>query len=205
MAKLRVGLTGGIGSGKSAVAEVFHERGATVVDADIIAREVVAPGSEGLTEIARVWPETIAADGSLDRAAMARIVFADEAARARLNAITHPRVRARAAALDEAVSDGIVVHVVPLLFEGEAWRGMDRTVVVVAPDEVRIARVVARDRAGRADVERRIAAQIDPALARRRADYVIENDGPLADLRRRAEEVVEALQRELRAKEGSST
>jgi len=201
MAKLRVGLTGGIGSGKSAVANVLGERGATVIDADVLAREVVAAGSDGLREIAARWPEAIGASGALDRAAMAGIVFADADARAQLNAITHPRVRARAAELELEAPDGLVVHAIPLLFEGDFWRSCDRTVLVVAPPEVRIARVVARDAAERAAVERRMAAQIDPALARARADYVIENDGDLDALRERSLQVYDALLRDLAAKE----
>lgn len=201
MAKLRVGLTGGIGSGKSAVAARLAERGATIVDADVLAREAVAPGSDGLRAIAERWPETIAADGTLDRAAMARIVFADAAARAVLNGIVHPRVRARAAEAEAAAPDGtLVVHVVPLLFEGDYWRSCDRTVVVAAPDETRVARVMARDGVPREDVERRIAAQIAPAEARARADYVVENDADLATLRARTDAVYEALLRDLAAK-----
>jgi dephospho-CoA kinase len=201
MAKLRVGLTGGIGSGKSAVAEVLREGGATIVDADVLAREVVAPGSEGLREIARTWPEAIGADGALDRAAMAAIVFADPAARERLQAITHPAVRARAEELEREAPDGVIVHVVPLLFEGDFWRRCDRTVVVIAPAQVRVARVIARDATEREAVERRMAAQIDPALARTRADYVIENDGDLAALREETLRVNAALARDLAAKE----
>jgi len=201
MAKLRVGLTGGIGSGKSAVAAVLAERGATVIDADVLAREAVAPGSEGLREIGALWPRAIGADGALDRPAMAAIVFGDDGARAKLNAITHPRVRARAEELERAAPDGLVVHVVPLLFEGDFWRRCEKTVVVIAPDEARIARVIARDAVERDAVERRIAAQIDPALARTRADYVVENDGDLAALRERSLHLHEALLRDLRAKE----
>ena len=201
MAKLRVGLTGGIGSGKSAVAALFAERGAAVIDADVLARDVVAPGSDGLREIRALWPAAVGADGALDRPALAAVVFADDAARARLNAITHPRVRARAAELERAAPDGLVVHVVPLLFEGDFWRGCDKTVVVIAPDEARVARVVARDAAEPAAVERRMAAQIDPALARARADYVIENGGDLRELRERSAEVHAALLRDLWAKE----
>ena len=201
MAKLRVGLTGGIGSGKSAVAKVLGERGATVIDADVLAREAVAPGSDGLREIAARWPQTIGAGGALDRSAMASIVFADDAARAQLNAITHPRVRARAEELEREAPDGLVVHVIPLLFEGDFWRSCDRTALVVAPAEVRIARVVARDAAERTAVEQRMAAQIDPALARARADYVVENDGDLDVLRERSLQVYDALLRDLAAKE----
>jgi dephospho-CoA kinase len=200
--KLRVGLTGGIGSGKSAVAAVFAERGATVIDADVLAREAVEPGSDGLREIAAAWPNAIGPDGALDRPALARIVFADEAARARLNAITHPRVRALGAQREQLAPDGVVVHVVPLLFEGEFWRTCDKTVVVIAPPEARVARVIARDAAEREAVERRMAAQIDPELARTRADYVIENVGDLAALRERSERVYERLTRDLASKDG---
>ncbi len=195
--KLSVGLTGGIGSGKSAVAERFAQRGATVIDADALAREVVAPGSEGLAEIGARWPRVIAVDGSLDRAALAQIVFADEDARRALNAITHPRVRARAAQLEREAPDGIVVHVIPLLFEGDAWKTVRRTVLVIAPDEARIARVMSRDRVEREAVERRMATQIDPALARRRADFVIENDDDLTALHERSDRVYDALLSEL--------
>jgi dephospho-CoA kinase len=201
MAKLRVGLTGGIGSGKSAVAAFFAELGATVIDADVLAREVVAPGSDGLREIGALWPAAVGPAGALDRPALAAIVFADDAARARLNAITHPRVRARAAELEREAPDGLVVHVVPLLFEGDFWRSCDKTVVVTAPSETRIARVVARDAAEPAAVERRMAAQIDPALARARASYVVENDGDLGALRERSAQVHSALLRDLSAKE----
>jgi dephospho-CoA kinase len=201
MAKLRVGLTGGIGSGKSAVAAFFAELGATVIDADVLARDVVEPGSDGLREIGATWPAAIGAGGALDRPALAAIVFADDAARARLNAITHPRVRARAAELERDAPDGLVVHVVPLLFEGDFWRTCDKTVVVFAPQDVRVARVMARDATDTVAVERRMAAQIDPALARARAGYVIENDGDLGALRERSAEVHAALLRDLSAKE----
>jgi dephospho-CoA kinase len=201
MAKLRVGLTGGIGSGKSAVAAAFAKRGATVIDADILARQVVAPRSDGLREIAALWPQAIRPDGALDRPAMAQIVFSDEAARARLNAITHPRVRALAAAIEAAAPDGLIMHVIPLLFEGDAWRGFEKTVLVFAPFEARIVRVIARDATDRPAVERRMAAQIDPELARSRADYVIENDGDLEALRERSNRCYDALLRDLEAKE----
>ena len=200
MAKLRVGLTGGIGSGKGAVAAFLADRGATIVDADALARQAVAPGSEGLREIAVAWPQVIGPDGALDRGALAAIVFADESARARLNAIVHPRVRALAADREDEAPDGLVVHVVPLPFEGDFWRWCERTVVVIAPRELRLARVMERDAAEREAIERRMAAQIDPESARRRADYVIENDGTLTRLRERTDRVCDALMRELSAK-----
>jgi dephospho-CoA kinase len=203
MGKLRVGLTGGIGSGKSTVADVFAARGATVIDADFLAREAVAPGSEGLSEIAAAWPQAIGADGELDRPVLASIVFADEHARVRLNAITHPRVRELGARREADAPDGLVVHVVPLLFEGDFWRSCEKIVVVVAPDDVRIARVMARDAVERTAVERRIAAQIAPAFARARADYVIENDGDVELLRDRSARVYGELLRDLERKESA--
>jgi dephospho-CoA kinase len=191
---VRIGLTGGIGSGKSAVADVWRDRGALIVDADQLAREAVAPGSRGLAEIASRWPDAIAADGSLDRAALARIVFGNDAERAALNAIVHPRVRALAQAQEAEAADGTpVVHVVPLLFEGEYWRSCAVTVVVIAPDDARIARVMQRDGIDRKSVLQRMRAQIDPAAARRRATYAIDNDADLATLRKRANDIYDLL------------
>jgi dephospho-CoA kinase len=187
MSLLRVGLTGGIGAGKSAVAEIWRERGAFIIDSDVLAREAVVPGSRALSEIALRWPSVIAADGTLDRAALARIVFSDEAERSVLNGIVHPRVRALARAMIADAPDGALeVHVIPLLFESEYWRTCDETVVVIAPDETRIARVMERDRIDRAAVLERMRAQIDPNEARRRATYAIENDADIPTLRLRA-------------------
>lgn len=192
---MRVGLTGGIGAGKSAVADVWRERGAVIVDADALAREAVEPGTRAYAEIALRWPQVIAADGTLDRTALARIVFGDENERAVLNGIVHPRVRALARARDAAAPDGaLLVHVVPLLFESEYWRTVDATVVVIASDEARIARVIARDGLDREHVLERMRAQIDPAEARRRATYAIDNDGDSATLRARANQVFDRLQ-----------
>jgi dephospho-CoA kinase len=189
---MRVGLTGGIGSGKSAVARFFSDWGALVIDADQLAREVVAPGTDGLAEIAALWPEVIV-KGSLDRAALSRIVFDDAGARERLNGIIHPRVRALAAQLDNAPAGTIVVHMIPLLFEGEYWKMCDRTVLVTAPVEMRIARVIARDGCTREEVEARMRAQIDPEIARSLATDIINNDGGLLTLEQRARSVFTAL------------
>jgi dephospho-CoA kinase len=190
----RVGLTGGIGSGKSAVASFFAAWGATIIDADVLAREVVASGTPGLAAIAAAWPQAIAPDGSLDRATLARIVFDDAAARAALNAIVHPRVRERGAELEAGAPRGaIVVHVVPLLFEGEFWRTCDRTVLVVAPREVRIARVMRRDGWTREAIEARMAAQIDPEIARTRAGITIDNDADIATLETRSRAAYDRL------------
>jgi dephospho-CoA kinase len=178
---LRVGLTGGIGSGKSEVAKIFAQLGATIIDADQLAREVVAPGTPGFAEIAARWPQVIR-EGVLDRAGLAAIVFADAEERDALNAIVHPRVRARAAELEAKAGDGVAVHVIPLLFEGDFWKECDATIVVIAPVETRIERVHVRDGMSREDALRRMSAQIDPELARAKATYVIENAGARSDL-----------------------
>jgi dephospho-CoA kinase len=189
---MRVGLTGGIGSGKSAVARFFSDWGALIIDADQLAREVVAPGTEGLAEIAAIWPQVII-EGSLDRAALSRIVFDDATARERLNEIIHPRVRALAAQRDDAPAGTIVVHMIPLLFEGEYWKMCDRTVLVTAPVEIRIARVMARDGVTREEVEARMRAQIDPDVARTLATDIIRNNGDLETLEQRTRAVFATL------------
>jgi dephospho-CoA kinase len=192
-AVLRVGLTGGIGSGKSEVARVLARLGAHVIDADQIAREVVQPGTAGFAEIAARWPQVIQ-DGTIDRAALGSIVFADPIEREALDAIIHPRVRRRAEELEREIGEeGIAVHVVPLLFEGDYWKACDVTIAVTAPLETRIARVRARDGLGREEILRRIAAQIDPEVARARATYVIVNDSDLKTLASRTRAVWESL------------
>ncbi|MFB9544235.1 dephospho-CoA kinase [Micromonospora sagamiensis] len=181
---LKVGLTGGIGSGKSAVAARFARLGAVVVDSDRIAREVVAPGSDGLSEIVATFGAgVLAPDGSLDRPALGALVFGDEAARRRLEAITHPRVRARSAELAAAASpEAIVVNDVPLLVEVGLAPTYHLVVVVRTAPEIRLARL-ARDRGmSRAEAERRIAAQADDARRRAVADVVLANDATLDDL-----------------------
>ena len=143
-----------------------------------MARLAVAPGTAGLAQIRERWPAVVSEDGILDRAALAAIVFDDEVARAELNAIVHPLVRALGAEREAKARPGqVVVHEVPLLFEGGLASECDATVLVVAPLEQRIDRVQARSKISRDKVERRIAAQIDPNVARELADYVIENDG----------------------------
>ena len=191
---LRVGLTGGIGSGKSGVAEMWRERGALIIDADLIAREVVAPDSDGFAAIAARWPGVIAPDGTLDRAALAQIVFHDDAEREALQEIIHPRVRALSEAREAAAPAGtIAVQVIPLLFEGEYWKSCDVTVAVFAPNDMRVTRVVERDGVNAEGVLARMRAQIDPAVARLRATYAIENDGDLTALRERANAVYDSL------------
>ncbi|WP_433550785.1 dephospho-CoA kinase [Micromonospora zamorensis] len=181
---LRVGLTGGIGSGKSAVAARLVERGAVLIDADQVAREVVAPGTEGLAEIVGAFSDAVLDDdGALDRVALGAVVFADEKARRRLESITHPRVRARTAELAAAAApDAIVVNDVPLLVEVGLAPTYHLVIVVQTAVTTRLERL-ARDRGmDRAEAERRIAAQADDARRRAAADVVLTNDGGLADL-----------------------
>ncbi|NJP32392.1 dephospho-CoA kinase [Micromonospora thermarum] len=181
---LKVGLTGGIGSGKSAVASRLAERGAVVVDSDRIARDVVAPGTEGLAEIVAAFSERVLGpDGALDRAALGAVVFADEAARRTLESITHPRVRARSAELVAAAApDAIVVNDVPLLVEVGLAPTYHLVVVAETAVPTRLERL-ARDRGmDPAEARRRIAAQADDTRRRAAADVVLTNDGTLADL-----------------------
>lgn len=186
---MRVGLTGGIGSGKSAVAKLFEEFGAFVIDTDALAREATVPNGDGFLAIAHEWPEVIRR-GALDRAALADIVFADPAARERLNAMLHPVIRQMARERERNARPGqLIVHVVPLLFETGYDRLMDRSVVVVAPRETRIARIVARDRLDEVRARARMEAQIAPEVACSHADYVVENDADLGTLRERVLDV----------------
>jgi dephospho-CoA kinase len=190
---VRVGLTGGIGAGKSAVAALFEEFGALVIDTDRLAREAVANDSEGLREIARAWPQVVR-DGVLDRQALAEIVFADPSARARLDAIVHPRVRRLALERERLARPGqLVVHVVPLLFETDYAALVERSIVVVAPLAQRMARIQARDGLEESRIRARVRAQVAPEEARTRADLVIENDGGLDALRTRARAVYDRL------------
>lgn len=190
---MRVGLTGGIGSGKSEVARILESLGAYVVDTDKLAREAVAPGSDALRQISRLWPSVMRND-SLDRAALAQIVFRDPTARERLNAIVHPHVRRLADECDKYAKRGqLIVHVVPLLFETGYVDRVDASIVVIAPQDERVRRVVQRDRLSEEQVRARMSSQIDPEKARELATYVIENDGDLTHLRERTRAVYEAL------------
>jgi dephospho-CoA kinase len=180
------GLTGGIGSGKSTVAQLLRERGVPVVDADELAREAVAPGSAGLAEVlAAFGPELLGSDGALDRKRLGAVVFADETARKRLNSITHPLVRRlsqeRFAALD-AQGQALAAYDVPLLFEVGLDAVLKPVVLVAATEATQVARVTARDGSTEADARARIAAQLPLAEKRQRADHVLENDGTRAEL-----------------------
>jgi dephospho-CoA kinase len=182
---VQIGLTGGIGSGKSTAARRFAELGALVVDADAVAREVVEPGTEGLAAVVAEFGEQVLdGAGRLDRAALAEVVFGDEAARGRLNAILHPRIRAQAAERIAAAPAGtVVVQDVPLLVETGQAGSYDLVVVVEAPAELRVARL-GRDRGMTAEEARaRMAAQASDAQRRAVADVVLVNDGSPDDLR----------------------
>lgn len=178
-----IGLTGGVGSGKSTVADLFARHGALVIDADAVAREVVEPGAPALDEIVEAFgPTVLGDDGSLDRPALAAIVFSDPQARARLNAITHPRIGARTAQLMAAAEpDQVIVHDVPLLVENGLAPAYDLVVVVEASENVRLARLLRRGMSHN-DARRRMAAQATDAERRDVADVVIANNGDLASL-----------------------
>lgn len=199
---LKVGLTGGIGSGKSEVTRRLAALGAYVVDADVLAREVVEPGTPGLAAVAAEFgAEVLRPDGSLDRDRLGAIVFADPAARARLNAIVHPLVGAATAErFAAAPADAIVVHDVPLLVEVGLAAAYDVVIVVAATPETQGSRLV-RARGMSADEARsRIAAQAPLADKLAVADFVITNDGSLDDLDRQVQAVWLALQDRLRTR-----
>ena len=183
----RVGLTGGIASGKSTVANLLQERGALVVDADVLAREVVEPGTPGLAVVVeRFGRGVLAPDGRLDRAALGRLVFSDDAsgaARRDLEAVVHPAVRARAAELEAAADPGqVVVHVIPLLVETGQAGTFDLVVVVDVDEEVQRARLLARGGLDEREADARIAAQASRAERLAAADLVVDNDGDRDDL-----------------------
>ena len=181
---MRIALTGGIGSGKSTVARLLADHGAMIVDADAIAREVVAPGQPALDEIAAAFgPDVVAPDGTLDRARLASIVFGDDEALARLNAITHPRIAERSAELlAQAPEDAVVVYDMPLLVETNSQDLCDFVVVVDTDVEKQIARLVDSRGLSESDAWNRINRQASRATRINVADLVIPNDGTRADL-----------------------
>jgi len=197
---VRVGLTGGIASGKSTVAEILVELGAVLIDGDALAREVVARGTPGLAQVVEEFgEELLTPEGDLDRPALGRIVFSDEAARKRLEAITHPLIFERYAELEAAAApEDLVVHDIPLLAESGRADSFDEVIVVDAPPELQIERMV-RDRGWtREEAESRIAAQASREDRLAIATYVIDNTGTLDELRARVEEVYAELTAEPR-------
>ena len=194
---LLVGLTGNIGSGKSTVAQMLSERGATIIDADVLARRAVELGTTAYDNIVKRWGQAVLApDGHLDRAALRRVVFADHDQLEELNQIVHPEVeRLRARLVDQARKRGdrIVVCDIPLLFERHMTDRVDRIILVDAHRALRLERLV-KDRGLReTEAMEMIAAQMPAELKRARADFVIDNDGTLTQLERRVHDVWAAL------------
>ena len=192
---MRIGLTGGIASGKSTVARKLEQLGAFTIDADVLARDVVALGTEGLKAVvARFGDAVLAADGSLDRLALAGIVFADPQARADLNAIIHPRVRERAAELEAAAPAGaVVVHVIPLLVETGQQDDFDAVVVVDTTVEEQLRRLTRRDGLTQTEAEQRVAAQASREERLGAATHVIDSSGPVRETMRQVDELWQNL------------
>jgi dephospho-CoA kinase len=190
-----VGLTGGIGAGKSAALDRFRELGAVVIDSDDVARDVVEPGTDGHAAVVeRFGSGIISSEGAVDRARLAAIVFADPDARADLEAIVHPRVRAEVRRrVSEAPADAIVVNAVPLLVEAGLESDFDRVVVVEAPIEMRVSRLAQSRGMPRDQALARIAAQADDGRRRAVAWRVIVNDGSVEHLRTQVDDVWRAL------------
>jgi len=181
---LRIGLTGGIGSGKSEVSRRLAAHGALVIDADVLAREVVGPGTPGLAEVVEAFGSGVLADdGSLDRATLGAQVFGDDAGRRRLEAIIHPRVRGRAAEIEAAAGpDAVVVHDIPLLVETGQSDAFDGVIVVDVPIEVQLERLVRGRGMSEGEAWNRIAAQASRQQRAGAADWIVDNTGSLADL-----------------------
>jgi dephospho-CoA kinase len=189
---LRIGLTGGIASGKTTVAALFAELGVPVIDTDTIAREVVAPGRPALAEIVETFGTgVLAIDGQLDRGALRRLIFTDTARRRQLEAILHPRIRAETLARADACRGPYHIIVVPLLLETGFALLVDRVLVVDCPEPIQRARLAERDHESAEQIERMIGSQIARDARLQAADDVIDNAGSLTDTRRQ----VEALHR----------
>jgi dephospho-CoA kinase len=202
---LLVGLTGGIGTGKSTVSAMFQALGCVLIDADVLAREVVEPGQSALAEIVTEFGRgVLRADGSLDRKALGKIVFADALKRKRLEAITHPPIRERLARrlaeLAEQRFRGLVVFDAAVMIESGNHRNMDRLVVVVADEATQLARLQARDGTGRDEALRRIRSQMPLSEKAKLADYVIDNSGDRAATETQVRRAHAALMEELRAR-----
>ncbi len=190
----RVGLTGGIASGKTTVAAMLAELGAGVVDTDDVAREVVEPGEAGLESIEREFgTDVLLETGELDRAAMRKLVFQDADARSRLEAILHPLIRERTLAKVEGLDSAYAVIVVPLLVETDFDKIVDRVIVVDCPRETQLERLMQRDGVDEAAAEAMLDAQIDRALRNAKADDLIDNSAAIADVRAQTRTLHERL------------
>jgi dephospho-CoA kinase len=187
-----LGLTGGIGSGKTMVGEMFAQLGAEIIDADRLARDVVEPGQPALGEIVeRFGPDVVQADGRLDRAKLGGIVFADASARAALNAITHPRIRERmqAAVSERKDRSGVLILVIPLLYESARTALVDKVIVVWVDPQTQFRRLVERGGLTAEQAQQRIAAQMPLDQKRALADHVIDNRGTPEETRRQVETI----------------
>src|SRR6266436_2139224 len=202
---IRIGLTGNIASGKSEVARMLAERGATLIDADVLAREAVRPETQALKDIVKRWgKDVLKKDGRLDRAALRQIVFADQDELDALNRIVHPgvtRLRDREIARAKERGDQIVVCVIPLLFERNLVEEFDAIVLVDAPRPLRLDRLVATRGLEETEAMNMIASQMPAELKRARADFVIENDGSLDKLERDVDALWSSLQRDAAGEE----
>jgi len=194
---MRVGLTGGVASGKSTVSAMLRDLGAVVVDADALAREVVEPGTPGLDAVVDEFgSDVLTADGRLDRSKVGALVFADPSRRAALEAIVHPLVRARATEIEEAAPAGVlVVNDIPLLVETGQATSFDAVVVVDVPEEVQVERAVRERGWTEAEARARVEAQASRADRLAAATHVVDNSGDVEDLRQRVTEVFEQLVR----------
>jgi len=192
---MRVGLTGGVAAGKSSVSTMLGELGAIVVDADLLARQVVARGTPGLAAVVAAFgPDVVGADGALDRARLGSIVFADPSRRAALEAIVHPLVRARAAEIEGAAPTGaLVVHDIPLLVETGQAGDFDAVLVVDVPEELQLRRAMEERGWSEDEARARMSAQASRAERLAAATYVVDNSGTLEDLRQRVTEVFDEL------------
>ena len=192
-----VGLTGGIASGKSTVAKILQDLGAAIVNADDLAREVVLPGREAWKEVVAAFGvDILQTDQNLDRQKLRTLIFNQPEARKRLESIIHPRVRALAEERIRqygAAGYPVVIYEVPLLFEGKLQEWLRPVILVACNLETQTARLQKRDHLARADAEKHIAAQMSLTEKRRLADYVIENNGSLADLERQTRQILENL------------
>jgi dephospho-CoA kinase len=192
MADLLVALTGGIASGKSTVATVFEQLGATVFDSDQIARDVVEPGTVGLEQLLDQFGSEILTNGELDRAKLAEIVFADENQRMKLEAILHPLIQAESKyRFDD--SDGIVIYQIPLLVESASNYQFDKVITVEASEETRVARLLKTRSMSTLEAKGRISAQTDRSTREKIADYVIDSDCDIEQLASQAEQIWDSL------------
>ncbi|MEW6434293.1 MAG: dephospho-CoA kinase [Myxococcota bacterium] len=190
------GLTGGIATGKSTVSRLFAEKGMPIIDADLVAREVVEPGQPALAEIAARFPGVVGADGRLDRAKLGERIFGDPTERAALNAITHPRIQAAVLEKTRQLAEAgapRVLYDAPLLIENGLHRGMHGVVLVVAPPDVQRARLMQRDGLSAEAALARIASQMPLDEKRAHATWIVDNGGALEDTRRQVDEIYRAM------------